>query len=151
MIKPRIPLANEAPYLRNDHHEKVKNSPKPRPQWKVAQWLCKICSMCEKWWVVWKCDLYWIFVWNMLNVWKYGHLCEKLNFIGYLCQCLKIWSFVWKFYFRWTFLWNMLNVCKYGCFWSVQFSEVLCSISGEVSDFWRSKRETRLQNARLAS
>jgi hypothetical protein len=25
MIKPRIPLANEAPYLRNDHHEKVKN------------------------------------------------------------------------------------------------------------------------------
>jgi hypothetical protein len=25
MIKPRIPSANEAPYLRNDHHEKVKN------------------------------------------------------------------------------------------------------------------------------
>jgi hypothetical protein len=25
MIKPRIPLANEAPYLRNDHHEEVKN------------------------------------------------------------------------------------------------------------------------------
>jgi hypothetical protein len=25
MIKPRIPSANEAPYLRNNHHEKVKN------------------------------------------------------------------------------------------------------------------------------
>jgi hypothetical protein len=37
MIKPRIPSANETPYLRNDHHEKVKNSKKPRPQWKGAQ------------------------------------------------------------------------------------------------------------------
>jgi hypothetical protein len=37
MIKPRIPLANEAPYLCNDQHEKVKNSRKPRLQWKVAQ------------------------------------------------------------------------------------------------------------------
>jgi hypothetical protein len=25
MVKPRIPSANEAPYLRNDHHERVKN------------------------------------------------------------------------------------------------------------------------------
>jgi hypothetical protein len=25
MIKPRIPLANEAPYMRNNHHEKVNN------------------------------------------------------------------------------------------------------------------------------
>jgi hypothetical protein len=37
MIKPRIPLANEAPYLHNGHHEKVKNFKKPRPQWKVAK------------------------------------------------------------------------------------------------------------------
>jgi hypothetical protein len=37
MIKPRIPSANQAPYLCNDHHEKVKNSIKPLPQWKVAQ------------------------------------------------------------------------------------------------------------------
>jgi hypothetical protein len=37
MIKPRIPSANEAPYLYNDHHEKIKNSRKPRPQRKVAQ------------------------------------------------------------------------------------------------------------------
>jgi hypothetical protein len=36
MIKPRIPSANKAPYLRNDHHEKVKNSKKPRLQRKVA-------------------------------------------------------------------------------------------------------------------
>jgi hypothetical protein len=25
MIKPRIPSANQAPYLCNDHHEKIKN------------------------------------------------------------------------------------------------------------------------------
>jgi hypothetical protein len=37
MIKSRIPSANEAPYLRNDHHEKVKNSKKPNPQRKVEQ------------------------------------------------------------------------------------------------------------------
>jgi hypothetical protein len=37
MIKPRIQSANEAPYLRNDHHEKVKNSKKPTLQRKVAQ------------------------------------------------------------------------------------------------------------------
>jgi hypothetical protein len=37
MIKPRIPLASEAPYLRSDHHEKVKNSKIPRSQQKVAQ------------------------------------------------------------------------------------------------------------------
>jgi hypothetical protein len=37
MIKPRIPSANKAPYLCNDHHEKVKNSKKLRPQRKVAQ------------------------------------------------------------------------------------------------------------------
>jgi hypothetical protein len=37
MIKPRIPSANEAPYMRNDHHEKVKNFKKPRPQRKVAK------------------------------------------------------------------------------------------------------------------
>jgi hypothetical protein len=37
MIKPRIPSANEAPYLHNDHHEKVKNFKKPRPQQKVAK------------------------------------------------------------------------------------------------------------------
>jgi hypothetical protein len=32
MIKPRIPSANEATYLCNDHHENVKNFKKPRPQ-----------------------------------------------------------------------------------------------------------------------
>jgi hypothetical protein len=37
MIKPRIPSANDAPYLRNDHQEKVKNFKKPRPQQKVAK------------------------------------------------------------------------------------------------------------------
>jgi hypothetical protein len=37
MIKPRIPSANETPYLCNDHHEKVKKFKKPRPQPKVAK------------------------------------------------------------------------------------------------------------------
>jgi hypothetical protein len=42
-------------------------------------------------------------------------------------QCVKIWMFL-------------------KC---VQFSQVLCLVSGEVRAFWQSKRETRLQNARL--
>jgi hypothetical protein len=76
----------------------------------------------------------------MLNVWKYGHLCENLTFIRYLCeicsmcenmaicveiwlsldicvkyaQCVKIRSFVSKFVFHWIFVWNMFNVWKYG-------------------------------------
>jgi hypothetical protein len=33
----RITSANEAPYLHNDHHKKVKNFKKPRSQWKVAK------------------------------------------------------------------------------------------------------------------
>jgi hypothetical protein len=37
MIKPTIPSTNETPYLSNDHHEKVKNFKKPRPQQKVAK------------------------------------------------------------------------------------------------------------------
>jgi hypothetical protein len=37
MIKLRIPSANETPYLRNDHQEKVKNFKKPREQRKVAK------------------------------------------------------------------------------------------------------------------
>jgi hypothetical protein len=99
--------------------KKIKNSKKPRLQRKVAQWLYKICSMCEnmvscvKMWLVLnicvkyaKCVKIWPFVW-------------KLTFIRYLCQCLKIWSFMWKFYFQWIFMWNMFNVWKYGCFWSV--------------------------------
>jgi hypothetical protein len=37
MIKPRIPSTNKAPYLCNDHHEKVKNFINPRPQQKVVK------------------------------------------------------------------------------------------------------------------
>jgi hypothetical protein len=37
MIKPRIPSANEAPYLHNDHHENVKNFKNPKPQRNVAK------------------------------------------------------------------------------------------------------------------
>jgi hypothetical protein len=37
MIKTRILSVNEAPYLHDDHHEKVKNFKKSRPQQKVAR------------------------------------------------------------------------------------------------------------------
>jgi hypothetical protein len=37
MIKPRIPSSKDILYLRNDHHEKVKNFKKPRAQRKVAK------------------------------------------------------------------------------------------------------------------
>jgi hypothetical protein len=78
-------------------------------------------------------------MWNILNVWEYGHLCENLTFIVYLCEiwsmceniaiCVKIWlslviyvkytqcvrirPFVWKFNFHCIFMWNMINVWKY--------------------------------------
>jgi hypothetical protein len=68
MIKPRIPSANKAPYLQNDHNEKVMNFKKPRPHWKVAKWLCKICSMCE-------------------NLTFIGYLCEICS----MCENMAIW------------------------------------------------------------
>jgi hypothetical protein len=37
MIKQRISSSNKVPYLHNDHHEKVRNFKKPRPQRKVAK------------------------------------------------------------------------------------------------------------------
>jgi hypothetical protein len=43
MIKPRIPSSKDIPYLRNNHHEKVKNFKKPRVQRKVAKWLPTQC------------------------------------------------------------------------------------------------------------
>jgi hypothetical protein len=59
MIKPRIPSANEAPYLHNDHHEKVNNFKKPRPQWKVVKWLCVKYAQCVKIWpFMWKFDFH---------------------------------------------------------------------------------------------
>jgi hypothetical protein len=43
MIKRRIPSSKDIPYLRNNHHEKVKNFKKPRVQQKVAKWLPTQC------------------------------------------------------------------------------------------------------------
>jgi hypothetical protein len=43
IIKLRIPSSKVILYLRNDHHEKVKNFKKPRAQWKVAKWLPTQC------------------------------------------------------------------------------------------------------------
>jgi hypothetical protein len=36
-LESRIPSSKDISYLRNDHHEKVKNFKKPRAQWKVAK------------------------------------------------------------------------------------------------------------------
>jgi hypothetical protein len=160
MIKPRIPPANKGPYLRNDRHEKVKNFRKQRQQCKVAKWLCKICSMyenmtiCMNFWLsmdicvkyaqcvkiwpfVWKYDFYWIFVQNMLNVWKYGHFCKNVTFIGYLCEicsmfeniaiCVKMWL---------GYLCEIFSMCENMAIWCIgsifevcAASEVLCLVS----------------------
>jgi hypothetical protein len=85
IIKPRIPSANESSYLRNDHHEKVKNSKKPRSQQKVAQWFCKICSMCEN-------------MVSCVKMWLVLNICVKY------AKCEKIWPFVWKFDLHWIFM-----------------------------------------------
>jgi hypothetical protein len=152
MIKPRIPSANKAPYLHNDHHEKVNNSKKPIPQRKVAQWLCKISSMCEN-------------MVSCLKMWLVLNICVKY------AKCVKIWPFVWKIDFHWIFVSMIENIVicvkillsldifvKYTqCvkIWMFlkceQFPEVFYSVSGEVCSFWQSKREIRLENARLTS
>jgi hypothetical protein len=120
-------------YLHNDRLEKVKNFKKPRPQRKVAKWLCKICSMCENLTfngylckICSMCENMTICVKNWLSM----DICVKY------AQCVKIWPFVWKCDFYWIFVWNMLNVWKYGhlmswfCFWSV------CSFWSLVFSFW---------------
>jgi hypothetical protein len=102
MIKPRIPLANEAPYFCNDHYEKVKNFKKIRLQRNVAKWLCKICSMCE----------------NMV-------ICVKMWLVLDICvkyaQCVKIWPSLdicvkYSHLISWLRFWS---VCS---FWSLVFS-----------------------------
>jgi hypothetical protein len=99
--------------------KKIKNYKKPRQQQKLAQWLCKICSMCEN---MISCVKMWLVLNICVKYAKCVKICPsvwKIDFHWYLCQCFKIWSFVWKFYFHWIFLWNMLNVWKYRCLWSV--------------------------------
>jgi hypothetical protein len=118
MVKPRIPSAKEAPYLRNDDHEKVKNFKKPRLQWKVAKWLCKICSLCENMVICVKNWFYLIFVWNILNVWKYGHLCENLTFIGHWCEICSMCK-------------NIVIWCPGSASEVCVVSEALCSVSDE--------------------
>jgi hypothetical protein len=62
--------------------------------WKIDfQWIF-VWNMLNLWKynLLWKVDVQWIFVWNMLNVWKYHHLCEKLTFIGYLYEISSMWE-----------------------------------------------------------
>jgi hypothetical protein len=92
---------------------------KLRPQRKVAQWLCKICSTCEN-------------MVSCVKMWLVLNICLKY------AKCVKIWPFVLEFDFHWIFMSmfeNMvicleillsLHICvkyahvwKYGCFWSV--------------------------------
>jgi hypothetical protein len=47
--------------------------------------ICVKYAQCVKIWpFVWKFDFHWIFVWNMLNVWKYGHL---MSWFCFWCVC----------------------------------------------------------------
>jgi hypothetical protein len=101
MIKPRIPSDNKAPYLRNSHHEKVKNLKKTKSQRKVAKWFCKLCSMCKNLTSIgYLCEIFsmcenmavWVKNWFSLDI------CVKY------AQCVKIWPFEWKFKFHWIFV-----------------------------------------------
>jgi hypothetical protein len=94
MIKPRIPSANEAPCLCNDHHEKFKNFKKPRPQRKVAKWLCKICSMCQNMTIC-------------VKVWLSIDICVKY------AQCMKIWLSmdICMKYAQCVKIWLLLDIC----------------------------------------
>jgi hypothetical protein len=81
MIKPKIPSANEALYLCNDHHKKVKNFKKSRAQWKVTKWLCKICSIYEN-----------------KTIWV--KICFSLDICVKYVQFVKIWPIEWKMDFH---------------------------------------------------
>jgi hypothetical protein len=84
----------------------------------------------------------------MLNVWKYGHLCEYFTFIGYLCE---ICSMCKNMTFIGYLCENMAIWCLARfCFWSVcsfwshvfSFWYTLYWI-WQLSSFWWRKRETR--------
>jgi hypothetical protein len=64
----------------------------------------------------------------MLNVWKYGHLCENLTFIGYLCEICSMFkkyghlcenvTFIgylceirWSVCSLWSLVWKYAEVC----------------------------------------
>jgi hypothetical protein len=87
--------------------------------WKFDfQWIIcvKYAQSLKIWPFVWKFDFYWIFVWNMLTVWKYGHLCENVTFIGYLCEICSMCQ-------------NMVIWCPGSVSEVCAVSKVLCSVS----------------------
>jgi hypothetical protein len=122
MIKWRILSTNKALYLWNDHHEKVKNLTVMENMTIYAKIIlsldiCVKYAQCVKIWpFFWNLDFHLIFVWNMLNVWKYVHLCENLTFIRYLCEICSMCEnmIIW-------YLGSASEVCA--------VSEVLCSVS----------------------
>jgi hypothetical protein len=95
MIKSRIPSANEALYLHNDHHEKDKNFKKPGPQRKVAKWLCKICSMCENMTIYVNFFTFNRYLCEICSMCENMAICVKNWFSLDICakyaQCVKIW------------------------------------------------------------
>jgi hypothetical protein len=76
-----------------------------------------------------KIDFRWIFVSMFENMVICVKILLSLDISVKYAQCVEIWMFL-------------------KC---VLFPEVLCSVSGEECAFWRSKRETRHQNARITS
>jgi hypothetical protein len=77
----------------------------------------KYAQRVKIWPFVWKFDIHWIFMWNMLNVWKYGHLCENLTFIEYLCEICSMCDNV--------VIWCLGSISDALC----AVSEALCSVS----------------------
>jgi hypothetical protein len=78
--------------------------------------------MCENMAICVKNDFHWIFVSLFENMVTCVEILLSLDISVKYTQCMKIWMFL-------------------KC---MQFPEVLCSVSGEVCAFWRSKRETCL-------
>jgi hypothetical protein len=84
-------------------------------------------------------------VWNILNVWKYGHLSENLTFIGHLCEissmCKKYGHFdalcfvsdgnywIWLVFCLW---WKNKGDTRYGCVSHI-WSKGRCTLSRHVS------------------
>jgi hypothetical protein len=82
----------------------------------VKIWLSFVISMkyvrCVKIWPFeWNSDFRWSFVWNIINVWKYGNLSKNLTFIGHLCEI----SSNYENMVIWVKIWLSLIICvKYG-------------------------------------
>jgi hypothetical protein len=83
----------------------------------------------------------------MLNIWKYGHLCEKLTFIGYLCEIcsmcknMAIYVKIWLSFDICVKIWLFLKCVKFLKFY-VQFlmDTILNPAITQISDEEKGRR-----------